>query len=250
MNPNYKPVVTEIDWVPPYSTESIKISNLLQFNLISGDNGVGKTHLLDHINNISQRRFIGSPVNPKNEKSPSIYYVAKRSLEKEPYRTYFLTAIMSFNSKIKDFWFDEIDHLKIELDGATDPFLVEDLGSAMWGLYQIAIDLLCNKDSYVTWPPKQFANVHPRHFRALWQMVFDIAIHANVQVFAVTYSQHLIEQFGLELNRRYVENENSNIDPDTVGRYFRIDRWENSAELVDYDIPNLVIAYEQSIDVI
>ena len=110
---------------------------------------------------------------------------------------------------------------KIRIQDNPEPLLLKNFGEGTNRLLTIALALV-NAENNLLLIDEFETGLHHSVQEQLWEVIFQIAVQLNVQVFATTHSRDCISSFS------YVASRNDNKE---IGQYFRLSK-DNSEDVV------------------
>jgi len=126
----------------------------------------------------------------------------------------------------------------VKMRDVSEPIPLRSLGEGMTRLFGIVLALVNAQDGLLLIDEVD-SGLHYTVYPALWRLVFKIAAHLNVQVFATTHSWDCIE--GFQQAAQDAENEE--------GMLIRLERRQEHIVPILFDTSRLSIATRQEIEV-
>lgn len=126
----------------------------------------------------------------------------------------------------------------VKMRNVSEPIPLRSLGEGMTRLFGIVLALVNAQDGLLL-VDEVDSGLHYTVHPALWRLVFKIAVHLNVQVFATTHSWDCIE--GFQQAAQEVEN--------GEGMLIRLERRQGHIVPISFDTSRLSIATRQEIEV-
>jgi AAA15 family ATPase/GTPase len=164
--------------------ENFQLTRLKQLNIIVGENGVGKSALLDYINNKDPLKHWVKFNDPKNYGDSTKHFIEKNK--------FFLKKIEPDLIDIHFINCSPLNYRQIKIEIKEKKLPLYFMGDAFQRAFQLLF-LIHNSQNTVLTIDEIENSIHYTNMQIFWEMLLSAIRELNVQLFISTHSYEMLE---------------------------------------------------------
>ncbi|WP_243397460.1 AAA family ATPase [Crocosphaera subtropica] len=219
--------------------ENFSINNLSKINLIVGQNNIGKTSLLEFINDLDNYNTLLLSTNDNYlENVEKIWDL----IQLTPREDKVIEALQIINPDVEKIGLTISQYTKqirLKIKGEDNPIPLSSMGEGMKKIFGLIIKAVILENGVLLIDEIE-RGLHYTAQTNMWRLLTKTAQELNVQIFATTHSWDCISAFIKALD---------NIEDKSFGKLFRLNNQSGKLRAVEYKSDEISIAVNQAIEV-